>query len=70
MTQRLAKLIKDWEMKNAVNVYTLQKAKQGEAVRPNTAYSIAIALGCTEDEAKSVAAEIVSSQSEDKKAAV
>lgn len=55
MGRTLSETIKDWELRNAVNVSTLQKAKQGQNVHPGTAYSIAIMCGCSDEEAKQYA---------------
>ncbi|HTL13087.1 MAG TPA: hypothetical protein VL588_11390 [Bdellovibrionota bacterium] len=57
MTRTLAEVITDWELKNSVNVRTIAKAKEGGSIRPGTAYDIAKALGCTEEEAKQYASE-------------
>lgn len=67
MTQRLKQVIEDWERANYVNVGTIAQAKTGRPVKPATAYQIARALGCTDDEAKSLADDVATSQTEDKK---
>lgn len=68
MTQRLGELIKEWETKNGFTVNTLDRVKRGETVRATTAFQIARAFGCTEDEAKALADEYAASR-EDKESA-
>lgn len=53
-TKNLVELIQEWEVRSGFTARTLAFAKD-RGVRPSTAYRIAKALGCTDQEAKEYA---------------
>jgi len=60
MEQRLVRIIKTWEIKSGFSVSTLFRVLRGDRPRPQTAFAIARALGCSEDDAEQIARELIS----------